>query len=931
MEEKIIKLIFITTILLTFTGIEAFAEVEAVIINEEQKIEEITNTNERDDNTDVPEVFTVDNNTYKVLDLDEDNGVVMFMRCENLNDSQEIIISNQVTYNGHSFRVKYLYEKAFSNSNKNEKKIYINDDILGFCNLEGNLVEILRGTFANEKKLESVDFGNINYIFGEKCFQNCISITNVKMPNNMKIMEGYTFYKCSSLRSINLEKITKFNGQSSFANCSKLEYIGEINSELTELPDNTFQNCIKLRINSLNNIKKLGNECFKDCIVLNKNIVTNIEEIGDNCFWGCSFTEVYLKETKKVGYNAFGKCGALEKIRFGSSTIPELADEIVEESTVNEWIFPINYKTQHNYLDFLSKLKASKVIWNSNYENGRAAVTYKVKLNTLKSPSITREGYELEGWYKEPECINKVSMIADLAKVSGSDLVIKDPILYAKWISKQSREEETYPGETANDEEETNNSNNSEEHPKNDEEISDDNDSKESYNESEETNIQNNQEGDAENEGGINNSTNLEEETASNEEGDINDHIDLESEKADNKYPPNQEEDAENTDEVNNSSDLEESVDKTEESDISNSEKDSSSANVNDGSGLEKLDNSLEVSNSSKNQETLEDSEEISSTNDSEEHNYEVEESTYQSNSNNTTNLKENIFLANSNNIRGAKDSINNIIINVGGNAAEVDIKETSTLFLNNMRIRSLFMKSVDSDDIEVREFNWSSEDKSNIETKSINNGTLSKIIKNNQYVGIYLKSNENFKDSTIIELNIKGMITPNKVYSYNEELGKFILINSSLQIDYNTLKFKPTRKKEYLIIGLNLSEDSVAMQGWNKVFSQQSNALLSKDISDDVGWVYLQGEELCKGWIKDASDGNWYFLNDKGIMETGWLKDKNNKWYYLNTISDGSKGAMKIGWNKIDNEWYYLQNDGVLAEDTIIDGYIIGAGGKLI
>lgn len=39
----------------------------------------------------------------------------------------------------------------------------------------------------------------------------------------------------------------------------------------------------------------------------------------------------------------------------------------------------------------------------------------------------------------------------------------------------------------------------------------------------------------------------------------------------------------------------------------------------------------------------------------------------------------------------------------------------------------------------------------------------------------------------------------------------------------------------------------------------------------------------------------------------------------------------MKIGWNKIDDEWYYLQNDGVLFENTIIDGYIIKADGKLI
>jgi glucan-binding YG repeat protein len=39
----------------------------------------------------------------------------------------------------------------------------------------------------------------------------------------------------------------------------------------------------------------------------------------------------------------------------------------------------------------------------------------------------------------------------------------------------------------------------------------------------------------------------------------------------------------------------------------------------------------------------------------------------------------------------------------------------------------------------------------------------------------------------------------------------------------------------------------------------------------------------------------------------------------------------MKIGWNKIDNEWYYFQNNGILAVNTIMEGYAIGDKGKLI
>ena len=65
-------------------------------------------------------------------------------------------------------------------------------------------------------------------------------------------------------------------------------------------------------------------------------------------------------------------------------------------------------------------------------------------------------------------------------------------------------------------------------------------------------------------------------------------------------------------------------------------------------------------------------------------------------------------------------------------------------------------------------------------------------------------------------------------------------------------------------------------------------------------------------GWFKDA-DGNWYYLNPasdgtQGTMKIGWFKDTDGNWYYLNPVSDGTRGAMKTGWFKdADGNWYYL------------------------
>ena len=77
--------------------------------------------------------------------------------------------------------------------------------------------------------------------------------------------------------------------------------------------------------------------------------------------------------------------------------------------------------------------------------------------------------------------------------------------------------------------------------------------------------------------------------------------------------------------------------------------------------------------------------------------------------------------------------------------------------------------------------------------------------------------------------------------------------------------------------------------------------------------WYHFGADgSMDTGWFKDA-DGNWYYLNPasdgtQGAMKTGWFKDTDGNWYYLNPVSDGTRGAMKTGWFKdTDGNWYYL------------------------
>lgn len=58
--------------------------------------------------------------------------------------------------------------------------------------------------------------------------------------------------------------------------------------------------------------------------------------------------------------------------------------------------------------------------------------------------------------------------------------------------------------------------------------------------------------------------------------------------------------------------------------------------------------------------------------------------------------------------------------------------------------------------------------------------------------------------------------------------------------------------------------------------------------------------------------------------MKTGWLLDKDNNWYYLQ-----SDGAMKTGWLKdADGNWYYLKSNGAMAKNEYINGYWLSENG---
>lgn len=78
----------------------------------------------------------------------------------------------------------------------------------------------------------------------------------------------------------------------------------------------------------------------------------------------------------------------------------------------------------------------------------------------------------------------------------------------------------------------------------------------------------------------------------------------------------------------------------------------------------------------------------------------------------------------------------------------------------------------------------------------------------------------------------------------------------------------------------------------------------------------------------------DWFRFDENGTMVTGWYQDKENDFYYLNPISDNTKGRMVTGWQMIDGVYYYFNEKsdgkkGRLLRNTITpDGFRVDETG---
>lgn len=163
----------------------------------------------------------------------------------------------------------------------------------------------------------------------------------------------------------------------------------------------------------------------------------------------------------------------------------------------------------------------------------------------------------------------------------------------------------------------------------------------------------------------------------------------------------------------------------------------------------------------------------------------------------------------------------------------------------------------------------------------------------------------KNYPYSTVKSEILKSLLKPNGIYEWNKVNGKWYYMDP-WTLDKKKGWIKDNGADYYL------DNNGVMVTGWKTI--------------DNRTYYFKSNGEMAKGWEK--INDIWYYFNKEGQYETGW-NFINNKWYYLD-----SYGRMKIGWLKYKDKWYYLRDNGEMATKWIKDEgkwYYLNENGRML
>lgn len=172
---------------------------------------------------------------------------------------------------------------------------------------------------------------------------------------------------------------------------------------------------------------------------------------------------------------------------------------------------------------------------------------------------------------------------------------------------------------------------------------------------------------------------------------------------------------------------------------------------------------------------------------------------------------------------------------------------------------------------------------------------------------------------STELKIVNNNLMVPLK--STAESLGfKVTMNNDSAEIDNDEIKTTVTVGDDLYYYESSHAEGMTAPESLGTApIMENGNIYVPIKI-----YNLLYNDSKAVGSFKCIIDNNKQIYIMNGSVATGWNKI-NDEWYYMN-----SDGVIKTGWIKDNNNWYFLYDNGVMAADTVTpDGYKVDSSGK--
>lgn len=234
-----------------------------------------------------PNTITANNLTYKV------SGSTLTLTGSS-STSSSISIPSKVTYQGKSYTVTKIAEKAFKGKTKLTKVV-----------IPATVTEIGTSAFEGCTKLTTVTIGKKVTKIGKKAFYNCSSLKKISIPASVTEIGEAAFAGCKKLTTATIGSKVKKIGKKAFYNCSSLKKI-TLPAAVIEVGTSAFEGCKKLTSATIGtNAKKIGTKAFYNCSAL-KTVTfkgTKVSSIGSQAFTKMNKNgTIKVPKSKKTAY-----------------------------------------------------------------------------------------------------------------------------------------------------------------------------------------------------------------------------------------------------------------------------------------------------------------------------------------------------------------------------------------------------------------------------------------------------------------------------------------------------------------------------------------------------------------------------------------------------------------------------------------------------